>query len=244
MGSPLSQHPEVQQLIAKIGERDVEYLESLRGKRSPSPTHLMFACATVLGDGGQEHLAGMMKKVPGKQRRDKFIDLAIQLAQAEDSPVESEEHVNEAPVEEVAPPAPAPKPKRKRRTKAEMEAARAAASAPEPSSSESVATTNDPEALLSYLNTLNEAVREVTKAVFAIDDKVNVINERVSAIDPNFTMSYVDKAIYHYTKVLEEQLSAIKEGLCAAELELVMSGKLGTAAISETIEERWPINES
>ena len=242
MGSPLSQHPEVQELIAKIGERDVPYLEDLRGKRSPSPTHLMFACATVLGDGGQEHLANMMKKVPGKLRRDKFIDLAIQLAQAEDSPVEGQEPAPEAPAEEVVAP-PSPKPKRKRRTKAEMEAARAAArEQAEEAAAAGISTTNNPEALLSHLTTLNDAVKELTKAVFALDEKITTIGERLDGFSHITT---IPEKVDLNTMVVAGQLTAIKEGLCAAELDLVMNGKLGTTAISDTIEEHWPnIRES
>ena len=233
MGSPLAQHPDVQEIIRRIGDRDTDWLETVRNKRVPSPTHLMYACSAVLGDGGQEHIADMMKKVPGKQRRGKFIDLAIQLAQAEDSvdtpqeevveqvveqPNEVSEHIVEE-VEEI----PQPKPKRKRRTKAEMEAARAPSITPE-----------QVETLIESQLKLSELVRELSKAVYALDEKL----ERANLV----LTSKVDN-VQAETRDATLMLNAIKEGLLAAELELVMSGKLGVAAIGDCIEEHWPNQE-
>lgn len=227
MGSPLSQHPDVQEIIRRIGDRDTDWLETVREKRVPSPTHLMYACSAVLGDGGQEHIADMMKKVPGKQRRGKFIDLAIQLAQAEDStevPQEEEVAIEQPddipghsvePVEEV----PQAKAKRKRRTKAEMEAAKT------PS-----ITSEQLETLIESQLKLSELVRELSKGVYELDAKIQKVDDKVERLQIG-------------TGVTIDMVNAIKEGLLAAELELVMSGKLGVAAIGDCIEEHWPNRE-
>lgn len=236
MGSPLAQHPDVQEVIQRISDRDTAWFEAARDKRSPSPSHLMFACASVLGDGGQEHIANMMKKVPGKQRRDKFIDLAIQLAQAEDG--QDDQPTSSA--HEPAPSAPqqepeqeteqaqehAPKPKRRRKTaKSEEENA--------PSVSLDIdALAIDVKAVLEANKKLTEMVVELSKVVFDLDAKLTSNAKAVERLEKNVAESGIAE--------VPRYLTAIREGLCAAELELVMGGKLETAAISDTIQSIWP----
>ena len=234
MGSPLAQHPDVQEVIQRIGDRDVAWFEAARDKRSPSPSHLMFACASVLGDGGQEHIANLMKKVPGKQRRDKFIDLAIQLSQADDGQDDQPDTPWEEPKDvEVAAepePAPEPKPKRKRRTKAEIEAASKAGSV----ALDVDAVAIDVKELLEANKKLTEMVVELSKVVFDLDAKLTSNAKAIEKLETNI----IDSGLPEVPKYL----TAIREGLCAAELELVMGGKLETAAISDTIQAVWPID--
>lgn len=234
MGSPLAQHPDVQEVIQRIGDRDVAWFEAARDKRSPSPSHLMFACASVLGDGGQEHIADLMKKVPGKQRRDKFIDLAIQLSQAADGQDDQPETPWEDPKDvEVVELDHAPTPKRKRRTKAEIEQDYDM-NTPGSVSLDVDAVAIDVKALLEANKKLTGMVVELSKAVFDLDAKLTSNAKAIEKLETNIINSGLPE--------VPKYLTAIREGLCAAELELVMGGKLETAAISDTIQSIWPID--
>jgi hypothetical protein len=239
MGSPLAQNQDVQEIVKAIGNRDVEWLESLHGQTKPSPSHLMYACASVLGDGGQDHIADMMKKVPGRARRAKFIDLAIQLAKAEDAEPQEVAEVVEAE-------APAPEPenkKRRRRTKAEMAAARAE------EAGEDIRQVAIDEATGSSDGDLMEALKEVQKSLFSLDERINALSEAVieiskaRALNNKFIEEWVVEPNQNlgaraYTNSIK--LDVIKDALVAAELDLVMAGQLSAAAISDTIEASWP----
>ena len=235
MGSPLAQNPDVQRVIQAITDRDIEWLESIYDKPSPKPAQLMFACASVLGDGGQEEIAVMMRAVPAKQRRGKFVDLCIKLATAPNEEVPTEEVVVEEVVEV------APKKKRRRRTKAQIEADKAAEAAAIAQEEKELRAGVDLEKDASDWGKTMDLIREIAKTMFSVEERLEKLENSVKSLDELSKSGAKD--LEASTILTSMMLTSIKEGLCAAELELVMSGKLGTAAISDTIEEKWPVKD-
>jgi hypothetical protein len=230
MGSPLASSEDVRAVIEAISTRNVEWLNTLYDTNKPNPSHLMFACASVLGEGGQEHIAGLMRKVPAKQRRSKFVDLCIQLATAEDAVPTPKEAVVEVPAEAVA--VEAPKKRRRRRTKSQIEADQAADSA-----GEDPTPRGEPSEVLE-LDKLVAIIVEGNKAVFELQQEINSLSSSVVDIQKN--LGTLRNQVHMTTSLTYTALSAIKDALSAAELELVMNGKLGTASITDTLSESWP----
>lgn len=249
MSSPLTNSPDVKSIVDAIAARNVSWLESLRAQRVPSPSHLMFACATVLGD--QEQVAEFMKGVAGRDKRDRFIDLAIKLAQADDAPVQEVQEVqaaHEAPFEVVSTDAPtddgdvaddadAPK-RRRRRTAAEMAAAR----------QQQAGGSDAPTAEL--LSDVMDVVREIAKAVYALDTRLIELAGRIDALNSlchqnaSNVSNLGDTVVAHcvQTESVKARLDLIRDALSAAELELVTSGKLDSAAMSDVMDASWPNN--
>ena len=240
MGSRLASNEDVRAIIEAIGNRNVEWLKSLYDSKRPSPSHLMFACASVIGDGGQEHVASLIKKVPSKERRSKFIDLAIQLAHAEDAQPEAPEAgpaVETSSEAEVVSADPNPvveeveeaatKTRRRRRTKKEMEEARRAE-----------ALENSP-----HLEDIKEMIAQGNKAIFEIDERLKSLEAsflQAQEVNERYFTSLAEKVLLPALEHNSLKLTSLKEGLVAAELELVMDGKLSSPAISESMNDTWP----
>ncbi|MBN21943.1 MAG: hypothetical protein CL678_11745 [Bdellovibrionaceae bacterium] len=248
--SALTDHPNVRQLVEAISNRDIEFFEGVRdssikgnGGQAFSPSHLMFACAQVIGD--SEPVRAEMGGVPGREKKNKLIDLCIKLCTAPDEgePVVEEvvqveepqavEPPSEVPVievnipEEVAVQEPSVKaktaPKKKRRSSAEV-----------------------------VLEPVLEEISEITKAVYTMQNVVEAqtnlikdLSEKVSHFIQICERTSVDtEANNSFSKAsfakLNRKLDAIKNGVVAAELELVMNGKLESSAMSDCIDEEWP----
>jgi hypothetical protein len=237
MSSPLTNSPDVKSIITAITERNVEWLEGLRTQRVPSPSHLMFACATILGD--QEQVADFMKGVAGRDKRDRFIDLAIKLAQADDAapvaePVQVQTQVVvEEPVPfEIEPPAEETDDAPKRRRRSSTAAAPAA-----PAAAASV----DLSAITDQLTQVSGMIKELTKAFYTLETRIESVERAAhSAERSSVELLKSSNVISALVGGNRARLETLREALVAAELELVISGGLPTAAMSDVVNASWP----
>ena len=97
-----------------------------------------------------------------------------------------------------------------------------------------------------------EEIAEITKAVYTMQNVVEAqtnlikdLSEKVSHFIQICERTSVDtEANSSFSKAsfakLNRKLDAIKNGVVAAELELVMNGKLESSAMSDCIDEEWP----
>jgi len=260
MGPPLSSNPEVLDIISAIERRDVTYLESFYNSVKPSPTYIMYACSVLLGDPGPDHIAELIKKVPGKKRRPLFIDLAIKLAKVPDPVVETP--VVEAPkqrrrrkpkevdagVQEVTPvqdsfhtpiveqsTAELPNLNKRRRRK-EKRGIDAGMVIPTPSY---------PITLSQPIPTdevgLEKTMKEVLKTLYNIDSYVSssLLIKNVKA--EGFVLNPIEE-IRKRVMLIDLKQNAIREALLAFEKEQIRSGALIAPVVSDKLSEFWPID--
>ena len=236
--SALTDHPNVRQLVEGISNRDIEFFEGIRdnsikgnGGQAFSPSHLMFACAQVIGD--SEPVRAEMGGVPGREKKNKLIDLCIKLCTAPDEgepaveevvqieePKPAEEVIEVSIPEEVAVQEPSVKtktaPKKKRRSSAEV-----------------------------VLEPVLEEIAEITKSIYTLQSIVERQTEIIKTLSEKVLSTSIEaEKDSTFNKAsfakLNRKLDAIKNGVVAAELELVMNGKLESSAMSDCIDEEWP----
>ena len=80
-------------------------------------------------------------------------------------------------------------------------------------------------------------LKEISKTIYNLEERIEKIEEKL--LD-SFHESKKANAQLVTTSTM---LTAIKEGLIAGELDLIINQKLSTPAIGDTIAETWPKDE-
>ena len=233
MGSPMSQNPNVKQVIDAVHNRDVEWLQTLYDKKLPNPAHLMYACSVVVGEGGYENIGQLMSQTKVKDRRGALVDILVKFASSEEAP--QVEVVEEVVVEEIV--EEQPKKRRRRRSKAEIEADKAAEAASAVVETQAVNLEKDGT---EWRETM-DLIREISKSVFNLEERIESIESSIKVL--NNHSKQTAESLEASTILTARMLTSIKEGLCAGELDLIINGKLQTPAISDTIGEIWPVKD-